>query len=184
MHFERRNDFQNAWNYIFSQKKKKLKKYMCLPYLKLSDPLIPETHFFFTWPYNYSMFSFAKQIVLAGDPLQLGPVLRSKFAKQFGLELSFLERLINTLLYERNEDMFADHGSYDPLLVRTTNYSKYSKTLNIFSFCSQIKCWLSGLKFTKGLSEKQTVNTLIRLLLQKQSDLNLHFLTSLFWAGN
>ena len=57
------------------------------------------------------------QIVLAGDPLQLGPVLRSKLAKQFGLELSFLERLIATPLYERNTDMFADHGSYDPLLV-------------------------------------------------------------------
>ena len=78
--------------------------------------------------------SFAKQIVLAGDPLQLGPVLRSKFAKQFGLELSLLERLINTVLYERNEDMFADHGSYDPLLVRTTNYSKHSKTSNVFLF--------------------------------------------------
>lgn len=61
------------------------------------------------------------QIVLAGDPLQLGPVLRSKFAKQFGLELSFLERLIGMPLYERNEDMFADHGSYDPLLVSCTN---------------------------------------------------------------
>ena len=57
------------------------------------------------------------QIVLAGDPQQLGPVLRSKFAKMYGLEVSHLERLISTPLYERNEQMFADHGAYDPLLV-------------------------------------------------------------------
>ena len=46
MHFERRNAFQNAYNYInFSRKK------ICvptLPYLKFSDPL-PETQFFFIW---------------------------------------------------------------------------------------------------------------------------------------
>ena len=30
--------------------------------------------------------------------------------------------------------MFADHSSYDPLLLRTTNYSKYSKTSNVFLF--------------------------------------------------
>ena len=40
MHFERRNAFENATNYIFFQKKN-----MCLPYLKFSDPL-PETHLF------------------------------------------------------------------------------------------------------------------------------------------
>ena len=35
---------------IFFQKKKIIKKYVCLPYLKFSDPL-PETHLFFIWPY-------------------------------------------------------------------------------------------------------------------------------------
>ena len=45
-HFERRNAFQNANNYIFSQEKNNLKIYVCLPYLKLSDPL-SETHLFF-----------------------------------------------------------------------------------------------------------------------------------------
>ena len=131
--------------------------------------------------FNVDFFvSFAKKIVLAGDPLQLGPVLRSKFAKQFGLELSLLERLINTVLYERNEDMFADHGSYDPLLVRTTNYGKYSKTLNVFLFLFPNKMLAFRAGIHKHLSEKQTVKTLIRLLLQKQSDLGLHCLSSLF----
>ena len=42
-----------------------------------------------------------------------------------------------------------------------------------FSFCYQIKCWLSTLELAKCLSELQTGKTLIRLLPQKQSDLGL-----------
>lgn len=57
------------------------------------------------------------QVVLAGDPLQLGPVLQSKVAEKHGLGLSYLERLIQFPLYGRDEKKFADHGSYDPLLV-------------------------------------------------------------------
>ena len=51
--------------------------------------------------------------------------------------------------------------------------------MNTYLFCSQIKCWLSGLT-TKYLSKKQTGKTLIRLLPQKQSDLGLPFLSWLF----
>ena len=36
---------------------------------------------------------------------------------------------------------------------------------HFFFFCSQIECWLSGLEFTKCLSEYLTGKTLIRLLL-------------------
>ena len=50
----------------------------------------------------------------------------------------------------------------------------------LFSFCSEIKCWLSGLELTKCSSEKQTGKILIRLLLQKQSDLGLHCLSKHF----
>ncbi len=57
------------------------------------------------------------QVVLAGDPLQLGAVLRSDLAKLYGLDYSLLERLIFSELYARDEQRFADHGSYDPLLV-------------------------------------------------------------------
>ena len=57
------------------------------------------------------------QVVLAGDPRQLGPVLQSQPAKDYGLGQSLLERLINSALYTRNEKKFSDHGSYDPLLV-------------------------------------------------------------------
>ena len=45
MHFERRNAFQNAYDYIFPEKKIE-KKYVCLPYLTFSE----HTYFFFIWP--------------------------------------------------------------------------------------------------------------------------------------
>ena len=61
-------------------------------------------------------------MVLAGDPMQLGPVLRSKQAKTFGLDLSLLERLIYSDLYARDEKKFADHGNYDPLLASLSDY--------------------------------------------------------------
>ncbi|KAL3852404.1 hypothetical protein ACJMK2_016055 [Sinanodonta woodiana] len=72
------------------------------------------------------------QIVLAGDPFQLGPVLRSSYALTYGLNLSWLERLINLPLYERNE-MFANHGSFDPLLVTklVDNYRSHSAILSL-----------------------------------------------------
>ncbi|OWF48746.1 RNA helicase Mov10l1-like [Mizuhopecten yessoensis] len=75
------------------------------------------------------------QIVLAGDPMQLGPVLRSKHSSKFGLELSFLERLINMPLYQRNESMFADHGCFDPLLVTklVDNYRSHQAILSLSS---------------------------------------------------
>ena len=64
-----------------------------------------------------SFFCCYAQIVLAGDPQQLGPVLRSNLSKTYGLQVSYLERLINRPPYARDEKKFVDHGSYDPLLV-------------------------------------------------------------------
>ena len=48
---------------------------------------------------------------------QLGPVLQSPFAKEYGLEISFLERLTRNLFYQRDPVKFVDHGCYDPLLA-------------------------------------------------------------------
>uniref|UniRef100_A0A4W3JGP6 RNA helicase n=1 Tax=Callorhinchus milii TaxID=7868 RepID=A0A4W3JGP6_CALMI len=45
------------------------------------------------------------QLVLAGDPKQLGPILRSPIAIEHGLDLSLLERLMNkNSLYQRDPD--------------------------------------------------------------------------------
>ena len=71
-----------------------------------------------------------------------------------------------------------------------TNYRQFQCTVNVLKFrtlftvCSLRNCWFSGLEFTICLLEKQTGMTLIRLLLQKQSDLGLHCLSRAFLAGN
>ncbi len=57
------------------------------------------------------------QIILAGDPMQLGPMLNSDISKDYGLDLSLLERLSKRPLYRRDAKKFRDHGNYDPLLV-------------------------------------------------------------------
>ena len=38
-------------------------------------------------------------IVLSGDPKQLGPVIRSRLARELGLEKSYLERLMDRSVY-------------------------------------------------------------------------------------
>ncbi|KAH7910663.1 P-loop containing nucleoside triphosphate hydrolase protein [Hygrophoropsis aurantiaca] len=39
-------------------------------------------------------------IVLSGDPKQLGPIIRSGIARKLGLETSYLERLMNSPMYD------------------------------------------------------------------------------------
>ena len=86
--------------------------------------------------FKESTFSFSfifLQVILAGDPFQLGPVLQSRLASSYGLEISLLERLINRPLYCRNEDKFSDHGCYDPLLVTKliNNYRSHPAVLKL-----------------------------------------------------
>lgn len=57
------------------------------------------------------------QIVLAGDPMQLGPVIKSRLAMAYGLNVSMLERLMSRPVYLRDEDAFGACGAYNPLLV-------------------------------------------------------------------
>lgn len=49
--------------------------------------------------------------MLAGDPCQLGPVVKSDVASAFGLGVSLLERLMNNPLYSRQD------SGYNPKLV-------------------------------------------------------------------
>uniref|UniRef100_A0A3P9MID8 RNA helicase n=1 Tax=Oryzias latipes TaxID=8090 RepID=A0A3P9MID8_ORYLA len=57
------------------------------------------------------------QIVLAGDPCQLGPVVKSEVASVFGLGVSLLERLMTNPLYSRQD------SGYDPKLVTKLIYN-------------------------------------------------------------
>ncbi|XP_068045895.1 RNA helicase Mov10l1 isoform X3 [Anomalospiza imberbis] len=71
------------------------------------------------------------QIILVGDPKQLGPVIKSKLAESFGLSMSLLERLSSRELYLRDEDAFGACGAYNPLLITklTKNYRSHSALL-------------------------------------------------------
>ncbi|ESO83649.1 hypothetical protein LOTGIDRAFT_222500 [Lottia gigantea] len=73
------------------------------------------------------------QTVLAGDPKQLGPVLMSRYAKLYGLELSFLERLIDRSLYRHSESDFQEFGGFDPELVTMLkeNYRSHAAILKL-----------------------------------------------------
>ncbi|XP_035498377.2 RNA helicase Mov10l1 isoform X1 [Scophthalmus maximus] len=57
------------------------------------------------------------QIVLAGDPRQLGPIVKSKLAAAFGLGVSLLERLMSNPLYSRHD------WGYNPKLVTKLIYN-------------------------------------------------------------
>ncbi|GIY36536.1 RNA helicase Mov10l1 [Caerostris extrusa] len=50
------------------------------------------------------------QVIMAGDPQQLGPVLRSSHALTYGLQVSYLERLMDTAVYARNEKEYKEYG--------------------------------------------------------------------------
>ncbi|XP_065596998.1 RNA helicase Mov10l1 [Cyrtonyx montezumae] len=73
------------------------------------------------------------QIVLVGDPKQLGPVIKSRIAMAFGLNISLLERMISRDMYLRDEDAFSADGSYNPLLITKLikNYRSHSALLTL-----------------------------------------------------
>lgn len=70
------------------------------------------------------------QVVLAGDPKQLGPILRSPLALQHGLGLSLLERLMTqNALYQKS----SDSGHFDTRFVTKLlrNYRSHDAILKI-----------------------------------------------------
>ncbi|KAM9409052.1 putative helicase mov-10-B.1 [Pholidichthys leucotaenia] len=70
------------------------------------------------------------QLVLAGDPKQLGPIIRSPFAIQYGLGLSLLERLMTeNALYQES----TDSGHFDTRFVTKLlrNYRSHESILKI-----------------------------------------------------
>ncbi len=51
------------------------------------------------------------QLILAGDPKQLGPILRSPIALKYGLQLSLLERLMDRDVYGRGSHLFMENSA-------------------------------------------------------------------------
>ncbi|XP_020627311.1 putative helicase mov-10-B.1 [Orbicella faveolata] len=69
------------------------------------------------------------QLVLAGDPKQLGPILRSRTTREYGLETSLLERLMTSCnTYSRDP-----RGSYDSDLLTklVNNYRSHKNIIEI-----------------------------------------------------
>ncbi|PRP82146.1 RNA helicase [Planoprotostelium fungivorum] len=77
-------------------------------------------------------------LVLAGDHMQLGPVIRSRVAIERGFNVSLLERLMNgkTFPYERDTDRWKGSNGCDPRCV-TKLVRNYRSHVNILEFPSK-----------------------------------------------
>jgi len=72
-------------------------------------------------------------IVLAGDPQQLGPIIRSDIGKNFGLEKSLLERCSERECYSRSEECDDLGYHYDKRMVTklVRNYRSHPRILQL-----------------------------------------------------
>ncbi|XP_011690877.1 PREDICTED: putative helicase Mov10l1 [Wasmannia auropunctata] len=87
------------------------------------------------------------QVILAGDPMQLGPVVQSRLAMYFGLSESFLSRLLHHFPYQRDPEGFKT--GYDPRLVTklVMNYRSLPEILhlpNMMFYDSELKPQISS----------------------------------------
>ncbi|XP_072398458.1 probable RNA helicase armi isoform X2 [Diabrotica undecimpunctata] len=75
------------------------------------------------------------QIILAGDPMQLGPVMLSKVAAECGLAESYLERIMNRFPYVRDPEGFPETSGFDPRFVTKLlyNYRALPDILTLYS---------------------------------------------------
>ena len=71
------------------------------------------------------------QVVLAGDPEQLGPIVLSTVSKQHGLQVSLLERLMRASPYARIRTSDSSQLPYDPRFVTklVRNYRSHPEIL-------------------------------------------------------
>ncbi len=73
------------------------------------------------------------RVVLAGDPFQLGPVLRSALAIKHGLGVSLLERLMQSGPHAAAVDIHGSADSFNPAFVEmlTHNYRSHAQLLAV-----------------------------------------------------
>lgn len=71
------------------------------------------------------------QIIMAGDPMQLGPITFSKYAAKFGLATSYLSRLMDLPLYKKN----SSRDAFNPVLITQLiyNYRSLPTLLNVYN---------------------------------------------------
>uniref|UniRef100_A0A182K9G5 Uncharacterized protein n=1 Tax=Anopheles christyi TaxID=43041 RepID=A0A182K9G5_9DIPT len=71
-------------------------------------------------------------VVLAGDPLQLGPVTRMPFLRETPHDVSLLERLMKLPLYQK----YANNNEYNPNMV-TKLLDNYRSHASLFQFSNE-----------------------------------------------
>ncbi|XP_037040158.1 probable RNA helicase armi [Bradysia coprophila] len=73
------------------------------------------------------------QIILAGDPMQLGPIVLSSYAKSRGLDQSYLVRLLERTPYKPDPERF--ERRFDPRLITRLvfNYRSLPSIMSIYS---------------------------------------------------
>lgn len=69
------------------------------------------------------------QIVLAGDPRQLGPVIRDRRASALGYNISYIDRLMNCELYKVDIKSGKFNQKYIVQLVK--NYRSHNSILRV-----------------------------------------------------
>ncbi|XP_065103210.1 putative helicase mov-10-B.2 [Paramisgurnus dabryanus] len=80
------------------------------------------------------------QLVLAGDPRQLGPILRSPIAINHGLDVSLLERLMTRNdLYKKDENMEFDKRYVTKLLLNYRSHPSILKVPNELFYEGELK---------------------------------------------
>ncbi|CAK1602239.1 unnamed protein product, partial [Parnassius mnemosyne] len=75
------------------------------------------------------------QIILAGDPMQLGPVVMSKYCKEYGMEESYMSRILECFPYQKDYDAFKN--GYDKRLITKLN-DNYRSLEEVISLPSEM----------------------------------------------
>ena len=80
-----------------------------------------------------AMLGESGQLVLAGDPKQLGPVIHHSLAKTHGLSVSLLERLMERPLYRPTQRAAGDGMQYDQRIITKLldNYRSHPTLLEL-----------------------------------------------------
>lgn len=75
------------------------------------------------------------QVILAGDPKQLGPVVMSMLSKNSGLGQSMLSRFINYPSYQKDLNIFPEYNGYNPKVIThlINNYRSLPEIVKLFS---------------------------------------------------
>lgn len=79
------------------------------------------------------LLSADDQLVIAGDPKQLGPIVHSPMASKHGLGMSLLERLIQRPVYSQHHEKYPNSGGHNPHVLTKLlhNYRAHPALLHL-----------------------------------------------------